>query len=71
LVLPAWLKSATVADSWSELMDIRQLQRRFADYSGPTLSFSLIVIGIALILVAIFIKNRWIKAGILAYEVLP
>lgn len=47
------------------------LKHAFAHWSSPALSAALIGVAVLTIIAAIFIKNPWIKAGILAYEVFP
>lgn len=49
----------------------RRLSKKLADLTGLTLSSTLIVIAIVLVLVAVFVKNKYLKAAIIAYEVLP
>jgi hypothetical protein len=40
-------------------------------WTDSGISAALLALGVVTILVALFVKNRWIKAGILAWEVLP
>ncbi len=45
--------------------------KRLAELSDTVLSLALIAVAIFTIAAALKIHNRWIKAGILAYEILP
>ena len=42
-----------------------------ATWPGQALSAALIGVAVLTILVALFVHNPWIKAGVLAWEVLP
>lgn len=42
-----------------------------SDWSEAMLRYTIIVWAIFVIVLALVIKNKWILAGILAYEVLP
>ena len=50
---------------------MKQVQTYFSEWTGPALTGAMIGVAVLLILAAITVKNRWIKAGILAYEILP
>lgn len=50
---------------------MKHLQTYFSEWTGPALSAAMVGVAILLILAALSIKNKWIKAGILAYEILP
>lgn len=50
---------------------MKELRNTLATWTDWGLSVSLILVAIALILTALFVKNRWVKAGVLAYELLP
>jgi hypothetical protein len=50
---------------------MRHLQAYFEEWTGPALTAAMIGVAILLIFAALTIKNKWIKAGILAYEILP
>ncbi len=43
----------------------------FSRWSDKTVTFALISVGIFTILVALKIHNTWVKAGVLAWEILP
>jgi len=47
------------------------VEEKIEGLAGETLTWSLILIGILLILVALFVANKWLKAAILAWVVLP
>ena len=47
------------------------IRDKFAKWPSESLSAALIGVGVLLIVLALTIKNPWIKAGILTYEVLP
>jgi hypothetical protein len=47
------------------------LRKKLAKWSSGSLSVALVIVAILLILIAVFINNPWIKAGVLAYELLP
>ena len=47
------------------------LRKKLARWSTGSLSIALVIVAILLILIAIFVNNPWIKAGVLAYELLP
>lgn len=49
----------------------RRLEKQLATATGLTLDSALIVIAIVLVLIAIFVKNKWVKAAVLAYEIFP
>ncbi len=44
---------------------------KFSSWSDKALTFALISLGIFTIFVALDIHNQWIKAGVLAWEILP
>jgi hypothetical protein len=44
---------------------------KFSHWSDRAITFALISVGIATILVALKIHNQWIKASVLAWEILP
>ena len=46
-------------------------EKKIEDIAGPTINWSLILIGVLLILIALFVTNKWLKAAILAWIVLP
>lgn len=50
---------------------MNNLQKHFDGWTGPALSGALIGVALLTIFAALVIKNKWIKAGILAYEILP
>jgi len=51
---------------------IKRLQDQFAkDYTTTALKTIIIVWSIIVIILALVIDNKWVLAGILAYEVLP
>lgn len=50
---------------------MKEIQKRLSNWTGVALSTSLIAVAIVAILVAIFVKNKWVKAAVLAYEILP
>lgn len=45
--------------------------KKFARWSDRTISWALIATAAFLIYVAFFVKNPWVKAGVLAWEILP
>lgn len=47
------------------------LEKKLANTTGLGLDIILIAIAIVLIIAAFCIKNKWLKAAIIAYEVLP
>lgn len=50
---------------------MRQLRAYFEEWTGPALSAAMIGVALLVIIAALVIKNKWIKAGILAYEIFP
>ena len=46
-------------------------EQKIEAVATPTINWSLILIGALLILCALFVTNRWLKAAILAWIVLP
>lgn len=48
-----------------------EVEDRIERVAGETLTWSLLLIGVLLILVALFLRNKWLKAAILAWIVLP
>jgi hypothetical protein len=50
---------------------MKHLQTYFEEWTGPALTAAMIGVAILLIIASLTIKNKWIKAGILAYEILP
>lgn len=49
----------------------RRLEKQISQWTGATLDMTLVAIAIVLVLIAIFVKNKWVKAAVLAYEILP
>lgn len=49
----------------------QSLQTAFSFWTDRALTVALIGIALSTIIIALVIKNKWIKAGVLAYEVLP
>jgi hypothetical protein len=49
----------------------KTLERKLATWTGLTLDTILIIIAIVLVLVVLFVHNKYLKAAIIAYEVLP
>jgi len=45
--------------------------KRFGEWPSESLSAALVGVAILTIVIAVFIHNPWLKAGVLAYEVLP
>lgn len=51
---------------------IQQLQDYLArDFTTGALKILIIVVAVVLVFLAVAVDNKWILAGILAYEVLP
>jgi hypothetical protein len=48
-----------------------KLQKDLNIWTGRTLTGALLGVGVVTILIALFVKNKWVKAGVLAFEVLP
>lgn len=51
---------------------IKKLQAQFArDMTSGMLKTAIILVALVLIVLALTVENKWLLAGILAYEVLP
>lgn len=48
-----------------------EVEQRIESMAGSTITWSLLMVAVLLILVALFVKNNWYKAAILAWVVLP
>jgi hypothetical protein len=49
----------------------RALERKLANWTGLSLDIILIAIAIVLVLIVLFVHNKWIKAAVVAFEILP
>lgn len=47
------------------------LRKKLSKWTSGSLSIALVIVAVLLILIAVFVNNPWIKAGVLAYELLP
>ena len=51
---------------------IRRMQKQFNDdFTLTTLRIAIILVALVFIGLALFVKNKWVLAGALAYLVLP
>jgi hypothetical protein len=47
------------------------VEKKVEELADPTITWALIMLGVFLILIAVFMKNKWYKAAILAWVVMP